>query len=899
MQPALATASNSGLPLVPKKRAQDAKARAAGMILVSPSGTALFLRRSGTGDHEGEWCLPAGVMEGGEDPITAAIRETREETGFVAPDDASPPVLADQSDEDVEFTTFARKVGNEFAPTLNDEHDGWAWAPLDKPPEPTHPGVKDTMTRLKDKLGTDAANEATEKELRTTIKFPPPRAGGGNSRAINTSFANGGGGTREKALKKASEAEAFENSGGLTKKDRTAKDAAPLRTLYARRNLLNAAEVEAWARGQGLVGVLSDMHVTIAYSKEPFDWTGVGTEGGDLSVAPSDYRVEQLGDEGAVVLRFQSKELSRRHRELKDAGAVWKYPSYKSHVTLTYQGGDELPGDLAMYEGNLVFGPEIFEEIDQEKRDAALKQSLVGDCATEVIAMDEEVSVRTYDDDGRLRVAVSNISKANVCPYLGSEIPGWEELGLEKDKIYKLFRDPDELAKAADSFNGIQLMMRHVPVNADDAQQWDVVGTTGTDAVFEAPYLKNSLVVWTRAGIEAVESERQKELSSAYHYTPDMTPGEYEGEKYDGVMRRISGNHLALVKEGRVGPDAVVGDSKEKINMKTNSEKGLSRTAGIALLTTAAFLRPRLAQDARLDLRSAFRGVTAKNYGEQKANVVAKISDLVRGKLAADSSIGEVAQLLDMIEKHGAESGEDDDMEEPMMDAAEEIGEKFAEPDSMDAEPLAEVESFLKDKLSDEDLAAVCSMLRGGETEDEDPKLDELGAADEDEQEKKDNAKTDKETNMDSDMEDRVKENKGAKDEPPPFKGKPKVGGAMDKNLVSKSAMDAALRDVREQTTQAIMKTQREVRDAEKRVRPWVGDISIACDSAEAVYKAALASLGVKGLDKIHPSAYSHVLDAQPLPGAKKQSDSRPAMDSASVASFAERFPGAARIGLA
>ena len=51
-----------------------------------------------------------------------------------------------------------------------------------------------------------------------------------------------------------------------------------------------------------------------------------------------------------------------------------------------------------------------------------------------------------------------------------------------------------------------------------------------------------------------------RELSCAYRYTPDFTPGKYEGTPYDFVMRAIRGNHVALVEEGRAGPDVVVAD---------------------------------------------------------------------------------------------------------------------------------------------------------------------------------------------------------------------------------------------------------------------------------------------------------------------------------------------------
>ena len=173
-------------------------------------------------------------------------------------------------------------------------------------------------------------------------------------------------------------------------------------------------------------------------------------------------------------------------------------------------------------------------------------------------AMDK--SVRSFDAEGRMHVGLCNISKATVNPYNGSEIPGWRHLGLDPNKVYRLLRHPEELAKAASTFNGIQLLIKHVPVNASDHQADEIVGTTGTDAVYEHPYLKNTLVIWSQDGIDAVQSKQQRELSSGYRYVPDMTPGVYEGQQYDGVMRDIRGNHVALVEEGRAGPDVYVCD---------------------------------------------------------------------------------------------------------------------------------------------------------------------------------------------------------------------------------------------------------------------------------------------------------------------------------------------------
>ncbi|CAI3099267.1 hypothetical protein MWMV2_MWMV2_00004 [Acinetobacter oleivorans] len=50
------------------------------------------------------------------------------------------------------------------------------------------------------------------------------------------------------------------------------------------------------------------------------------------------------------------------------------------------------------------------------------------------------------------------------------------------------------------------------------------------------------------------------EISAGYAYTPDMTQGEWNGQPYDGVMRDIHSNHVALVKHGHIGIDAVIAD---------------------------------------------------------------------------------------------------------------------------------------------------------------------------------------------------------------------------------------------------------------------------------------------------------------------------------------------------
>ncbi|HDL7834727.1 TPA: DUF2213 domain-containing protein [Yersinia enterocolitica] len=173
----------------------------------------------------------------------------------------------------------------------------------------------------------------------------------------------------------------------------------------------------------------------------------------------------------------------------------------------------------------------------------------------------DKASVRRYDVDGMLHVELTPISKANVCVYYGKEIPDWEALGLNPDKAYRLLRDPEELRKSAPTFNNKPVLDTHIAVSILDPPKEHIIGSTGTDAVYEAPYLKNSMGIYDINSIIGVENKQQREISSSYRYRLDMTPGEYEGEPYDGVMRDIVCNHVAIVPSGRAGPDVFVYDS--------------------------------------------------------------------------------------------------------------------------------------------------------------------------------------------------------------------------------------------------------------------------------------------------------------------------------------------------
>lgn len=460
-------------------------------------------------------------------------------------------------------------------------------------------------------------------------------------------------------------------------------------------------------------------------------------------------------------------------------------------------------------------------------------------------------SARSYDEFGRLHVKIANISKANVCPYLGEEIPGYEQLGLDPKRIYQLLRDPKELEKAAPSSNNIQLMSLHIAVSADEPQKETVAGSTGTDGAFNAPYLQNSLVVWDKDDIKNIEDGSAKELSCGYAYRPDMTPGTYEGTSYDGVMRDIIFNHVALVPEGRVGHDVIVGDSKPSFMEKQMSKKALSTKAAMVKGAVMAHLGSKLAADAAPKINALLQGVRQATWNKGSKETIAK--GVVA--LAKDAKLDEVIELLDKLD--GEEIGGEDEEDPGKSTKSEKEEDK---PEALDNET-----SVVKE------LEALLAKLKGGGAKDE----DDADAMDEPPESKPEGANVDPKNGKNK------KEIPEAKDEEEKVDKK-----AMDAAI--KKASDAAAKDAENRTIARL----RSISEAEEHVRPYVGKLT-AMDSADAVYKAALDLLKVDVTDA-PAAAYKHILLAQPVPGA--QPKPRQAHDSASVSNITDYFENANRL---
>lgn len=377
--------------------------------------------------------------------------------------------------------------------------------------------------------------------------------------------------------------------------------------------------------------------------------------------------------------------------------------------------------------------------------------------------------------------------------------------------------------------------------------------------------------------------------------------------------------------------------SSKKVDVASYSRKepimahraNLTRQGAITTLALAAILRPKLAQDQKINLIPIVGSVPAAEFGGKKKEIFRKIERACRGKLARDTSLGEIAEFLDMLDGHGDPIEENDEVPEELEKPVKEVGENFAEPDIMDADPMEEIKAFLQGKLDEEDIAKLMEMLRGGGVHGHDEEgggeqpggpskggeqLKKLGAATGEDEEGAINPNTegvDLEAHDDTEPEHKTEwrrdgMNKPVTDQPPQFKGSPRAGGKMSgahdtKKYVTVDEMNETAASMVRAATEQVLKTQREIRNAERDVQPYVGQLNMSFDSAEEVYTKALKIMGVKLDAKMHPSALKTVLLMQPVPGSRRPSatvTARQAADAANIVSFEDRYPDVKRIRL-
>ena len=435
---------------------------------------------------------------------------------------------------------------------------------------------------------------------------------------------------------------------------------------------------------------------------------------------------------------------------------------------------------------------------------------------------------RHKDINGYLHVEVSPLTKETVNPYYGREIPGWEDLELDPEKIYYGYRAGSELKKALNTFNGIPVLDEHKLDSAERPLKEERVGFTGTSAAWEAPYIMNALIITDAAAIELIESNKQRELSASYRYKPVFNSGYFNGEKYDFIMTDIQANHIALVAEGRAGSDVLVYDSLggELQSRSPSQPPQLLGTASARTCRSAA-------EDNNINLKGDIE--MAKNVEELKQTLNAFVT-------AFQSFLDEEQTE----EAHASDSEYKEAMDAAGCDSESEAEQKaFAEGVKYGEELIRNPEERKKIDSEHESEGEKKAL---GEDEEMKDAMEKAGCDSENETEQKAFAEGVK-----------YAENSSAKKADDEEMNK-KTETASDK-MISKAAFDNALKQAENRGAEKAKQHIKELYEAAEAVRKTVAVKPLAYDSAADIYKAALRkeNVDIAGVER---SAYAALYNA-------------------------------------
>jgi hypothetical protein len=298
---------------------------------------------------------------------------------------------------------------------------------------------------------------------------------------------------------------------------------------------------------------------------------------------------------------------------------------------------------------------------------------------------------------------------------------------------------PESLA----SFAGKAITSEHPPVLLDSENTKNYqVGFSGTEVVYDNGFVKAVMTITDEDTIKRIMKGDAREVSAGYRVNYDPTPGVTEsGEHYDGVQKEIIGNHIAVVRRGRAGPQVKLHldrqDAADPSLFKTTEERLMTAkvvfdgaefevSEGVALAITKE------REDAKMsyeDMKNKYDEMMSKaskmkeemdamekemkgkcDSAEGRADALAEQVEELKGELAAAQEINldsMVEERVALIEKA-----------KPVLDSAYEFAGKTAREVMVDAIKAARGDSIVLDEKSDDYVQAMFDTLSEADRKD-------------------------------------------------------------------------------------------------------------------------------------------------------------------------------------
>lgn len=296
----------------------------------------------------------------------------------------------------------------------------------------------------------------------------------------------------------------------------------------------------------------------------------------------------------------------------------------------------------------------------------------------------------------------------------------------------------------------------------------------------------------------------------------------------------------------------------------------LSPLGTVAYGALMTFLRPQLAQDAKLDLSRGLRSITAKNFKTKRPTLAAWITESVKDKLnpefAQDGALNVdgLDAVLDMVEMATDDFPEEMEKKKDAKDEKPTAGAKDEESDE-DADMAGDEEE------TDEEKAAREKKEKGAK----DKKAKDKKAKDAKKAKDKDVNEEDEETDAESASEMADDESEEEKER------------AMDAQI--QAGIEAGIRKERQRMEA--------VTAAKEHVRARVGNLSMAFDSAADVYRKALSiATGKEPPKKADADTLKYAFDSLPAKdGQQRRTFAFDASPTTASTTIAKRSPDLAK----
>jgi len=268
----------------------------------------------------------------------------------------------------------------------------------------------------------------------------------------------------------------------------------------------------------------------------------------------------------------------------------------------------------------------------------------------------------TVDENGYIHIKDNPISKSGVFQYLGKNISP----DLEPDKVYDVWRPEEELnnPETIESFKLTPWIPYHEMLGDKytDAEDVGVQGVTGEDVYFKDGTLYSNLKLFGNDLKQSIK-DGLKELSCGFGCVWQVISGTTpDGKSYDAIQKRIRGNHLASVPNGRMGKQVAVAMDRvifalDNLNLEpkpngdnmTTEEKLAEALAKIKVLEDKAAADKKSAQDMEEAEKKKAEDMKKAEDEEAEAKKKKDAEDMEKGdkeKAGMDSAILALAETV-------------------------------------------------------------------------------------------------------------------------------------------------------------------------------------------------------------------------------------------------------------